>query len=123
MLTEIDDKPPLPDPPDPFKPKTCMTSSSESKLHSLLSSHKSTFDEPTSITTVGPLHRIHLKPDAQPKHEGLRRMSPAELTELSKLGAGSQALLELGQAWDGSRPFARLFPAGAAGPPSSSNGP
>lgn len=69
---------------DPFVPSTTMTPESEKSLHRILSNHRSTFDEPSSVTATGPFHKITLKPGSTPPQHRLYRMSPAELEELRK---------------------------------------
>ena len=69
---------------DPFSPSTTMSPEAQKSLHQLLSDRRSYFDEPTSVTTTGPMHKIHVKPGSTPPQHRLYRMSPAELEELQK---------------------------------------
>jgi len=81
-VTQVADTSPA---PNPFFPATTLSPANQESLHRLLySTHRSTFDEPTSVTTTGPYHRINLQPGSTPPKHHVYRMSPAELQELQK---------------------------------------
>ena len=84
-VTQISENPTLTSKPNPFFPATTLSSANEQALHHLLySTHRSTFNEPSSVTTVGPYHRIELLPGSKPPQHRVYRMSPAELQELQR---------------------------------------
>jgi len=81
-LAEAPDPPP---PPDSFAPTTVLSPANERALHHLLgTTHRATFDEPSTVTHAGPEQRINLLPNAPPPESRLYRMSPAELEELQR---------------------------------------
>ena len=74
-----------PEPPDPLRPSTSLSPASQAKLHELLQEFAPSFANPTGINTqTGVTHTIPLVPGSSPPVHGMRRMSPAELTELQK---------------------------------------
>ena len=74
-----------PDPPDPLRPRTCLSPEYENKLHALLDEFRSSFSEPSGINLqTGVSHTIPLVPGSSPPVHGMRRMSPAELAEVQK---------------------------------------
>ena len=84
LVTQVNPDTPAPE-QDPFSPATVLSPDNQRRLHHLLgSTHRSTFDEPSSVTHSGPLQRINLRPGSTPPNEPLRRMSPAELEELQR---------------------------------------